>query len=98
MKKTFILLLLIPLTGITQGITGQVDQMHTVLENLYNEMIPMCYQLIRVGQAIACFGALFYIGYRVWKHIANAEPVDFFPLLRPFALSIAIALFPQVLG
>lgn len=98
MKKTFILLLLIPLTGITQGITGQVDQMHTVLENLYSEMIPMCAQLIRVGQAIACFGALFYIGYRVWKHIASAEPVDFFPLLRPFALSIAIALFPQVLG
>jgi conjugative transposon TraJ protein len=71
--------------------------MHTVLENLYNEMMPLCKDMVRIGQVIACFGALFYIGYRVWKNIANVEPIDFFPLLRPFALSIAIALFPQVL-
>jgi len=98
MKKGLLLLLLLPFVAGAQSVSGQVQKMHTVLENLYNEMIPLCSQLISVAQAIACFGATFYIGYRVWKHIANAEPIDFFPLLRPFALSIAIAMFPQVLG
>ncbi|MES2329657.1 MAG: conjugative transposon protein TraJ [Bacteroidota bacterium] len=96
MKILLTILLLLPFYLFAQG--AQVEQMHTVLENLYKEMIPMCDDMLRVGQVIACFGALFYIGYRVWKNIANAEPVDFFPLLRPFALSIAIAIFPQVLN
>ncbi|WP_431217555.1 conjugative transposon protein TraJ [Puia sp. P3] len=45
---------------------------------------------------MAGFGTLFYIGFRVWKHIARAEPVDFFPLLRPLVLTILIGFFPQV--
>ena len=78
--------------------SSSVQSMHSVLEKLYSEMIPLCSKLITAAQLIAAFGALFYIGYRVWKHIANAEPVDLFPLLRPFALSIAMGLFPQLLG
>lgn len=99
-KKTKVLLLIgcMPVFSHAQGIGSQVEQMHTVLINLYNEMMPLCSQMLVVSQTIACFGALLYIGYRVWKHIANAEPVDFFPLLRPFALAIAIGLFPQVLA
>ncbi len=77
---------------------ASVESMHKVLENLYNEMIPLCKNLMMPAQMIAGFGALWYIGYRVWKHIANAEPVEFFPLLRPFALGIAISIFPGVLG
>ncbi len=98
MKKILLILLVLPLSSFAQEVAGQVDQMHTVLENLYAEMMPLCSQMLRVAQTIACFGALLYIGYRVWKHIANAEPIDFFPLLRPFALSIAIGIFPQVLA
>ena len=98
MKYFCICLLLLPFAATAQSLSANVDQMHTVLDSLYNEMMPMCSQMLTVAQTIACFGALLYIGYRVWKHIANAEPVDFFPLLRPFALSIAIAIFPSVLG
>jgi conjugative transposon TraJ protein len=72
--------------------------MHTVLENLYHEMIPLCSRLIGAAQLIAGFGALFFIGYRVWKHIANAEAIEFFPLLRPFAIGMAISFFPTILG
>lgn len=50
------------------------------------------------ARAIASLGAVFYIGYRVWKHIANAEAVDFFPLFRPFVLAILIANFNWVTG
>ncbi len=77
---------------------ASAESMHMVLESLYNEMMPLCNNLMMPAQMIAGFGALWYIGYRVWKHIANAEPVEFFPLLRPFALSIAIGIFPQLLA
>jgi conjugative transposon TraJ protein len=54
--------------------------------------------LIGVGRAIAGFGALWYIGSRVWRQIAAAEPIDFYPLMRPFALGLAILLFPTVIA
>lgn len=90
--------LLFPAITQAQTIGQEVEKLHTVLEDLYNDMIPLCAQLIGVARGIAAFGATFYIGARVWKHIANAEPIDFYPLLRPFALAICIALFPSVLG
>lgn len=97
MKLILLLLLVFPITVFSQTGTGaQVEQMQKVLENLYHEMLPICEKLIRVAQVIAALGALLYIGYRVWKQIASAEPIDFFLLLRPFALSLAIAIFPSL--
>lgn len=78
--------------------TSGVQRLHNVLENIYNEMILLCVPLTDVARAIAGFGALWYIGYRVWKHIANAEPIDFFPLMRPFAIALAITFYPTVLS
>jgi conjugative transposon TraJ protein len=74
-----------------QGLQG-------TLNGVYNDMLPMCSQLIGVGRAIAGFGALWYIGSRVWRQIASAEPIDFYPLMRPFALGIAILIFPTVIA
>ena len=61
-------------------------------------MLPMCSRLIDVARGIAGFGALWYIASRVWRQIAVAEPVDFYPLLRPFALGMCIMMFPTVIG
>ncbi len=69
-----------------------------VLENLYDEMIPLCSQLIGVGRVLAGFAALWYIAYRVWGHLSRAEPIDFYPLLRPFVIGFCIAVFPMVLN
>ncbi|HMI60172.1 MAG TPA: conjugative transposon protein TraJ [Puia sp.] len=81
-----------------QTTASEVQSLHTVLENVYDQMMPLCAQLISVARGIAGFAATFYIGYRVWKHIANAEAIDFFPLFRPFVLAILIGIFPNVLG
>src|ERR1700735_2583643 len=86
-----------PSFGQAQTVADDVQSMHTVLSNVYDQMIPLCSQLISVAKGIAGFGATFYIGYRVWRHIANAEPVDFFPLFRPFVMAILIGIFPSVL-
>ncbi|MCR9083015.1 MAG: conjugative transposon protein TraJ, partial [Cyclobacteriaceae bacterium] len=48
--------------------------------------------------SIAGIGAIFYIGNRVWKHIAEAEAVDFYPLFRPFVLGILVVNFSWVTG
>lgn len=75
-----------------------VYSLHKVLDHLYEEMMPMCEDLIDVGRAIAGFAAIWYIGTRVWKHIARAEPIDFYPLLRPFAIGMVIVLFPHFIA
>ncbi len=89
---------LLPLLSHAQGIADSLHGMQSVLDQLYDQMLPLCSQLIGVGRGIAGFAATWYIGSRVWRHIANAEPVDFYPLLRPFALGFAVLIFPAVIG
>src|ERR1700753_2920844 len=81
-----------------QDITTSLQGMQPVLNNVYNQMIPLCSNLIDAARGIAGFGALFYIASRVWRQISHAEPLDFYPLLRPFALGICILLFPSVIA
>jgi conjugative transposon TraJ protein len=80
------------------GLAGEIGGLQATLNTVYNAMIVNCSELIGVGRGIAGFGALCYISYRVWGHIARAEPIDFFPLLRPFAIGLAISFFPAVIS
>ncbi|MCC8423620.1 conjugative transposon protein TraJ [Mucilaginibacter sp. UR6-11] len=105
MKKKLLLSALLAFTGIlfplfskADGLADDIHGLQGVLNNVYSEMLPMCSQLIGVARGIAGFGALWYIAARVWRHIANAEPVDFYPLMRPFGLGLAILLFPTVIA
>lgn len=75
------------------------SNLHTILEGLYNEMMPLCGDMLDVAKGLAGLGALFYVAVRVWQSLARAEPIDVYPLLRPFAIGICIMLFPTlVLG
>jgi conjugative transposon TraJ protein len=105
MKKKIYLTAILAVTGIAfplfsraDGLATDIQGLQGTLNGVYNDMLPMCSQLIGVGRAIAGFGALFYIGSRVWRQIASAEPIDFYPLMRPFALGLAILLFPTVIA
>jgi len=80
------------------GFADEVKSLHTVLEKLYDEMLPLCSKLIGVGRGIAGFAATWYIASRVWRHIANAEPIDFYPLFRPFVLGFAVLIFPSIIA
>lgn len=80
-----------------QEIADQTQSLHLVLENLYDEMMPLCSKLLGVGQGIAGFAAIWYIASRVWRNIASAEPIDFYPLMRPFVIGFCIMIFPSVL-
>jgi conjugative transposon TraJ protein len=75
------------------------DNLHQILRNLYIEMMPLCSSMIGVAKGIAGLGALFYVAVRVWQALARAEPIDVYPLLRPFAIGLCIMFFPVfVLG
>lgn len=88
------MILLVPGISNAQGLADDMNSLHGVLDKLYNDMIPLFSDLIGVAQGIAGFGALWYIGIRVWRHIINAEAIDFYPLFRPFVLGFAIMIFP----
>ncbi len=90
--------IVLPQLSQAQDIANEMNSLHGVLEQLYDEMMPLCSKLIGVGQGIAGFAATWYIASRVWRHIANAEPIDFYPLFRPFVLGFAIMIFPSVLA
>lgn len=99
-RAAFILvtLWLVPAVTQAQGAAAYVGGLQGVLDQLYSEMIPLCSSLIGVSRGIAGFAATWYIAARVWRHIANAEPVDFYPLFRPFVLGFCILIFPTVLA
>lgn len=76
----------------------RIRSLHEVLEQLYDDMMPLCSRLIGVGRGIAGFAATWYIATRVWGHIARAEPIDMYPLFRPFVLGFAVLIFPSVIA
>lgn len=90
--------LVLPFMSHAQGIADEMKGLHGVLEQLYDEMMPLCSQLIGVGQGLAGFAAMWYIASRVWGHLSRAEPIDFYPLFRPFVIGFCVLIFPSVLG
>jgi conjugative transposon TraJ protein len=77
----------------------EFDNLHQILRNLYVEMMPLCADMAGVAKGIAGLGALVYVAVRVWQSLARAEPIDVYPMLRPFAIGICIMFFPTlVLG
>ncbi|OPC66487.1 conjugative transposon protein TraJ [Elizabethkingia bruuniana] len=75
------------------------NNLHEMLRGLYDEMMPLTADMAAVAKGIAGLGALFYVALKVWQALSRAEPIDVFPLLRPFAIGLCIMFFPtMVLG
>jgi conjugative transposon TraJ protein len=74
----------------------EFTNLHEVLRSLYLEMLPLSAQMAAVAKGVAGLGALFYVALKVWQALSRAEPIDVFPLLRPFALGICIMFFPTI--
>jgi len=77
----------------------EFDNLHQILRSLYTDMMPLCGNMAGVAKGIAGLGALFYVAAKVWQSLASAEPIDVYPLLRPFVIGFCIMFFPTfVLG
>ncbi len=92
------LFFLVPLTGMAQGLAESMADFQATLSDVGSSLGEGTAHLQGAARTIAGIGAVFYIGNKVWKHIAQAEPVDFYPLFRPFVLAILILNFHWVTG
>ncbi len=72
------------------------DNLHQILRSLYVEMMPLCSEMAGVAKGIAGLGALLFVASRVWQSLARTEPIDVYPLLRPFAIGFCIMFFPSI--
>ena len=54
------------------------SNLHEVLRNLYDEMMPLCSDITGVATGVAALGALFYVASRVWQALSRAEPIDIY--------------------
>lgn len=94
---------MLPLAALAQGspstgLSGDLQGMQGVLDTVRSTMMVHAGELAGVGRAIAGLGALFYCCYKVWGHLARNEGIDFYPLLRPFALSIVLVCYTGFVG
>ncbi|MEZ7497878.1 conjugative transposon protein TraJ [Flavobacterium sp. Arc3] len=74
----------------------EFNNLHEVLRSLYDEMLPLSADMAAVSKGLAGLGALFYVAIKVWQALSRAEPIDMYPLLRPFALGLCIMFFPTI--
>ena len=51
------------------------DNMHQILQDLYEDMMKMCMPISNVAMPLAALGALFFIAYRVWQSMARGEAI-----------------------
>jgi len=72
------------------------NNLHELLRSLYDDMMPLAADMVAVAKGLAGLGALFYVALKVWQSLSRAEPIDVFPLLRPFALGLCIMFFPTI--
>lgn len=74
----------------------EFNNLHEVLRSLYDEMLPLSADMAAVAKGLAGLGALFFVALKVWQALSRAEPIDVYPLLRPFALGLCIMFFPTI--
>jgi conjugative transposon TraJ protein len=72
----------------------QWQSLHDLLKDIYAGFLPRAADLIAVGRAIAGLGAILYISHRIWQNMASNEPIDFYPLFRPFVIAFFIGIYP----
>lgn len=78
-----------------EGFLSLYEQLDSIREQVVTANLDS-YMLL--ATSLGALGALLYISYRVWRSLANAEPIDVFPLLRPFVLGLLIMNFTWVTG
>lgn len=74
------------------------SSLESALDTLLTTLVSQSSTFIGLGQAVGGLGAMCYIFYRVWGHLARNEEIDVYPLFRPAALAICILFYDQIAG
>jgi conjugative transposon TraJ protein len=68
----------------------------SIVQSLADKVEPFAEQVGMLMGVIGGIGALLYVGSKVWKNMANGEPLEFYPLLRPFVIGFFVVNFSMV--
>ena len=92
------ILLQVPGSGtyVDYGFYQKFASIEAAIATAYTEVQQGMGNLGAVASSIAAIAATLYIGMRVLGHLARAESVDVFPLLRPFAIGFLVLNFTIV--
>ena len=52
-------------------LTIDFANLHTILGTLYEDMLPLCKDMMDVGKGLAGLGALFYVAYGSRWHVPS---------------------------
>lgn len=63
------------------------------LDKVYSTAVNYADMLSSTAQLICGIAALLYIGSKLWKSWAKGESIDFYSMLRPFAIGLVIIFF-----
>jgi len=63
------------------------------LNNVYETAVDYADALSATAQLICGIAAMLYIGSKLWRTWAKGEPIDFYSMLRPFAVGLLILFF-----
>ncbi|MDR3712377.1 MAG: conjugative transposon protein TraJ [Puia sp.] len=108
MKKSFAcasllagIVLLLPFCAFcqdtTSSFTSDITTVQKSLFTVFKTMLASCGELTGVARGIAAFGALLYCSNKIWGHLGRAEPIDFMPLLRPFAIGVVLVFYTTLI-
>lgn len=74
------------------------DSIETALNTLLKEMYTPTTSIVNLGKALGGLGAIMYIFFRIWGHLARNEEIDIYPLFRPVALAFCLLFYTQISG
>ncbi|MEQ9441003.1 MAG: hypothetical protein RIG62_18315 [Cyclobacteriaceae bacterium] len=68
------------------------------LYNAYNKLSPQFSAIASGMSLVAGLGAMIYVCIRIYRQILMEEPINFYPLVKPILISLALALYPGLLS
>lgn len=79
------------------NLTTYFDQFQQALSLLQSHLSPLIEKMAIPCRILGAIGALICLSHKVWRDWADAAPIDWFGLLRPFVLLLCISFFPLVM-
>jgi len=59
-----------------------------IFKSVHDALLPLSNGVGTAVGGLIAIGGLIYIGSKVWPALAKGEPIDFYPLLRPFIIGL----------
>jgi len=81
-----------------QGLSDYNMKYMDELEQIWVDLLPSFIPFVSLASYVGGVAALLFIAWRIYGHLAQATPINFYALLRPFVLGFVIFNFASFLN